>query len=141
MQIELAYLLIVLANLLATDNCWTESMKKSVLEKAEIPFHKGLNCYSDSLGNIINIELSEHDLNDDGTPELLIVASGSYYLWGVTESACFIFDCSGNVLLEVPAVDVSVDDTRTGGYRDIQVVGRKNTYKYEWNENKYDITQ
>jgi hypothetical protein len=79
MQTDLTYLLIVLYSFSKPENQWTEQMVKTALEDVEIAYYKDPKSYADSLGNIIDIQCREHDLNRDGRTELLVTASGSYW--------------------------------------------------------------
>ena len=141
MQITFIHLFIALFSCCHPERQWSESMRKAALEKVEIPWNEGQKMYTDSLGNIINIQYREYDLNDDGKTELLLETSGSYYLWGSSECACFILNQQGEILLEFIGGELSVLNSKTDGYKDLQIQGKKASVGYQWMTNKYVLNE
>lgn len=140
MQIRFILLIISLFSSCQSEPQWTEEMIKTALEKAEVPWNEGQKMYADTLGNLINICTRERDLNGDGKTELLLETSGSYYLWGSAECACFIINQEGENLIEVIGGELSVFASKTNGYRDIGIDGKRGMRNYVWGENDYVIT-
>lgn len=118
---------------------WTEEMIKTALEKAEIPWNEDQKTYADTLGNIINIHYWEYDLNEDGKTELLLETSGSYYLWGTSECACFVINQKGEILIEIVGGKMSVLASETNRHQDICVVGMQGSSIYRWKEFGYRL--
>ena len=108
-----------------------------VLEEAEIEWNEQGQSFIDPIGERINIQFEEVDLNSDGQYETLVKATGSYYLWGITGGTCIVVDQNGEILLELVAAECEVERHFLNNYRDLLIVGRKETSRWKWNGTAY----
>jgi hypothetical protein len=112
-----------------------------IFEELEINWDEQTKTFIDPIGEAINVQYEEVDLNRDGRPELLINLYGSYYLWGVTGGTCIVVDQNGEVLLEVIAVECEVGEHITNNYQDLLITGRKGKYSWRWNGTAYGFVE
>lgn len=96
-------------------------------------------------GNKLMVEVRELHLNADRVPEVLVIISGSTFMFGSTGSGVRLFVKGSNgqyvMNLGFPGADVNVLSTQRKGYRDLQIAGPGfECPVWRWNGSRYDYS-
>lgn len=133
-------LVVITLLLIQLNTPWSDEKVYGLFQDEGITFSDYQNGFIDPHGNLLSINQRYQDLNGDGIAELLVEASGSYYLWGSTEAACFVLNLKGKTLIEVVGLELSLIPSVNNGYQDICISGKRGSSIYKWNDKKYKIS-
>lgn len=101
--------------------------KESIAKQVGLRLSKDRKSFVDEVGNTLAVEVRELHLNTDRKLEVLIIVSGSVYLFGNAGSGVqlYVKNSQGRYVqnLGFPAADVTVLQASTKGYRDLMIRG------------------
>jgi len=101
--------------------------KESIAKQVGLTLSKDRKSFVDEVGNTLSVAVRELHLNADRKPEVLVIISGSVYLFGSAGAGVqlYIKNSQGRYVqnLGVPAADVRVLPASTQGYRDLMLQG------------------
>lgn len=119
--------------------------RESIVKQVGLTLSKDKKSFVDDIGRTLMVQVRELHLNADKRPEVLIIISGSTFLFGSAGSGVqlYVKNSQGRYLsnLGFPAADVKVLTARTKGYRDLLILGPGfQCPVWRWNGSSYDYS-
>jgi hypothetical protein len=116
--------------------------RESIAKQVGLTLSKDRKSFVDDVGRTLTVKVRELHLNADRKPEVLVVISGSTFLFGSAGSGVqlYVKNSQGRYLsnLGFPAADVKVLTARTKGYRDLLIQGPGfQCPVWRWNRSSY----
>lgn len=119
--------------------------REAIAKQVGLTLSKDKRSFVDETGNTLRIEVRELHLNADRAPEVLVIISGSTFMFGSTGSGVQLYVKGSNgryvMNLGFPGADVKVLSTQKKGYRDLQIAGPGfECPVWRWNGSRYDYS-
>jgi len=119
--------------------------KEAIAKQTGLTLSKDKTSFVDEVGHTLTVVVRELQLNADKIPEVLVIISGSTFMFGTTGSGVqlYVKDSKRHYVgnLGFPAADVKVLATRTKGYRDLQILGPGfDCPVWRWNGSTYTFS-
>lgn len=119
--------------------------RESIARQVGLTLSKDKKSFVDETGRTLAVEVRELHLNADRKPEVLVIISGSAFLFGSAGSGVqlYVKNSQGRYVqnLGFPAADVKVLTARTKGYQDLLILGPGfQCPVWRWNGSSYDYS-